>query len=622
MQQGFTIWLTGLSGAGKTTIAKLLIEKLGERGVQRIELLDGDVVRTNLSKGLGFSKEDRDTNILRIGFVSQLLSRNGVVTIVAAISPYREARERVRGDIDNFVEVFVTAPLETLVSRDVKGLYKKALVGKIGHFTGVSDPYEPPLSPEVVAETEQESADTSVNKVLRALELLKLVPIVETSLSEKEEEKVISQLQKAGRLRASPVVNLGQLESGNGSGDSIHEMETIAPHGGVLVNRFLQEDVRWDLIDRIEQFPGVTLSPRQWSDVEMIATGAFSPLQGFVGEREYRSIITTGRLTNGLAWTIPILLLLDREETERLSPGNDIVLRDRDGKSLALLHLEEKYAVEKQELCLRVWGTDDPAHPGVRNLLEEGTIALGGVIDVIRLEPNREFEEYFLTPSRTRAYFRKQGWKSVAGFQTRNPVHRAHEYIQKIALELVDGLLLHPLVGETKADDVPAKVRMECYKALLEHYYPPNRVLLSAMPAAMRYAGPKEAILHSIIRQNYGCTHFIVGRDHAGVGTYYGTYDAQRIFDDYSRNELAIVPLPFEHTFYCSACSGMASEKTCPHGPDTRVVLSGTKVRENLRLGLDLPGEFSRPEVIAILRRAYGSHGEPVTATSNEIQTS
>ncbi|MCL4540265.1 MAG: sulfate adenylyltransferase, partial [Bacteroidetes bacterium] len=285
--------------------------------------------------------------------------------------------------------------------------------------------------------------------------------------------------------------------------------------------------------------------------------------------------------------------------------SGELVLHEAGGRSVALLHVREVFHVDKMELARKVWGTTDTKHPGVKNLFSEGDTALAGEIDVVKLEPGNEFNGYRLEPAGTRAYFTERGWKTVAAFQTRNPIHRAHEYLHKVALETVDGLLLHPVVGETKDDDLPAGIRMECYKALLRSYYPRDRVLLSVLPAAMRYAGPKEAIHHAIIRQNYGCTHFIVGRDHAGVGSYYGTYDAQEIFDEYSSHELGIVPLKFEHAFYCRKCEGMASERTCPHGTDSRIILSGSKVRKLLKNNHDLPAEFSRPEVVRILKEYY-----------------
>ncbi len=596
-QNGFTIWFTGLSGAGKSTISDRLVYKLSERGATRIEVLDGDVVRTNLSEGLGFSREDRDKNILRIGFVCELLSRNGVIAIAAAISPYREIRDKVRSLVGDFVEVYVKASMDTLVRRDVKGLYKKALAGELKNFTGVSDPYEPPLHPEVVLETDSEDSETSVNKLLSALERLGYLSRESLSLEKEDDEKMAGPLRSEARTRTD---NRYSRDSKPAA-----DLTPVPPHGGVLVNKFLAESGQNAVLDRIESFKSLTLSEREWSDIELIATGAYSPLTGFVGELDYRSIIENGRLSNGLAWTIPILLLVEGEEAKSLAASNELILRDNDGKKLALLHLTGIYKVDKEELTERVWQTTDRNHPGVKDLFDEGNFALAGDIDVVRLGKCSNFREFRLTPLETRTYFKAKGWKTIAAFQTRNPVHRAHEYLQKVALESVDGLFLHPLVGETKGDDIPAAVRMECYMALLKNYYPADRVLLSVMPAAMRYAGPKEAIHHAIIRQNYGCTHFIVGRDHAGVGNYYGTYDAQKIFDGYDSGELRILPLKFEHTFYCRRCDGMASEKTCPHSQDERIILSGSKVRDRLRDGNELPKEFSRPEVVEILRQHY-----------------
>jgi ATP sulfurylase/adenylyl-sulfate kinase len=614
-REGFVIWFTGLSGAGKSTISEELVKKLKRRmecwpklNYAGVEVLDGDAVRMHLSKGLGFSKEDRDTNILRIGFVCELLARNGVIVIAAAISPYREIRDRIRSQVKHFIEVFVSAPLEILIQRDVKGLYKKAIAGEINNFTGVSDPYEPPLAPEVILETDKETIEVSVNKLLRALELIGLIPEGNATLPRQEEDKVFAQLQKVGRLRLIEKSTNSQTENDAFVylGNHLDEhRKIIAPHGGTLINRLLSPDKRDEIIDEIEKYPSLILNARQWSDIELISNGAYSPLTGFVGERDYRSIVNDGRLSNGLAWTIPILLLVEEIEIERISVGDDVILRDNDGKNIALLHLNEVFRIDKEELALKVWKTKDMAHPGVKTLLDEGNVALAGEVDVLRLEPQHTFRKYCLTPVETRQYFMKRGWKSVVAFQTRNPIHRAHEYLQKVALEMIDGLLIHPLVGETKGDDIPANVRMECYRTLLENYYPRDRVLLSVMPAAMRYAGPKEAIHHAIIRQNYGCTHFIVGRDHAGVGNYYGTYDAHKIFDEYTKDELEIVPLKFEHTFYCNRCRGVASDRTCPHTVDDRVILSGTKVRERLRNNQEIPVEFSRPEVVEILRDYY-----------------
>ena len=293
------------------------------------------------------------------------------------------------------------------------------------------------------------------------------------------------------------------------------------------------------------------------------------------------------------------------EAAAALSVGDEVALVDEDGAPAALLRVEEMFGWDREREAGRVYGTTDRAHPGVAKLDRMGDVVLAGPIDYIYDRDISGFPNRNLTPAQTRAEFERRGWQTIVAFQTRNPVHRAHEYLQKCAMEVVDGLLLHPIVGDTKSDDVPAEVRMRCYEVLLEKYYPAERVLLSVLPAAMRYAGPREAIFHAIMRRNYGCTHFIVGRDHAGVGNYYGTYDAQHIFDTIDLAALGIQPLKFEHAFFCRACGQMVSPKTCPHGKDQHVFLSGTRVRELLAAGQRPPAEFSRPEVADVLMEAY-----------------
>ena len=375
----------------------------------------------------------------------------------------------------------------------------------------------------------------------------------------------------------------------------------IPPHGGTLIDRMATEEAAREWVARARHLPRIVLTNREVSDVEMICTGGLSPLTGFMDRATYRSVLASYHLPDGLPWTIPITLA-PREGAESLTEGEDVALLHEDGATLlAILHLREKYPYSKEEEAQRIYRTTDAAHPGVAALYAQGDICLAGEITGIRLPPDPDFPEYRLTPAQTRAEFKRRGWRTVVGFQTRNPVHRAHEYIQKCAMEICDGLLLHPLVGATKGDDIPANVRMRCYEVLLEHYYPRDRVVLAVNPAAMRYAGPSEAIFHAIVRKNYGCSHFIVGRDHAGVGNYYGSYDAQHFFDEFDPAALGIVPLKFEHTFYCRRCAGMASRKTCAHPPEEHVTLSGTRVREMLARGEVPPAEFSRPEVAAVL---------------------
>ena len=367
----------------------------------------------------------------------------------------------------------------------------------------------------------------------------------------------------------------------------------IEPHGGALVDR---TGVRPDGLEALEQIP---LTSRELSDLDMLASGALSPLEGFMGRADYERVIEEMHLVDGLPWALPVCLAVDAAPA-----GDRVALVDDSGKPVAVLDVDEVFDYEKEreaELCFR---TTDDAHPGVARLYEQRPLYLAGKVTVFeRARP--AFPELALDPADTRRAFAERGWKRVVGFQTRNPIHRAHEYLTKVALETVDGLLVHPLVGETKADDVPVEVRVNCYQTLLDGYYPPDRVVLSAFPAAMRYAGPREAIWHAICRKNYGCSHFIVGRDHAGVGDYYGTYEAQLIFDEFAPHELDVEPMFFEHTFWCNVCGSMASTKSCPHGAEDRVMLSGTKVREMLGQGDVPPVEFTRPEVAEVLIDAY-----------------
>ena len=379
--------------------------------------------------------------------------------------------------------------------------------------------------------------------------------------------------------------------------------DLIAAHGGTLVNRVRTAISLGLSAHNLETLPQLELSDARYSDLECIATGVYSPLTGFVGSADHASILAELRLSSGVPFSIPITLGVSADAA-RAYTGR--VVLTRAAQPVGLLEVAEQYSPDRTAEALAVYGTTDPTHPGVAALLEQLPINLAGEVWLFEI-PRGRFPDQHFTPLETRALFAERGWQSVVAFQTRNPVHRAHEYLHKVALETIDALFLHPLVGETKSDDVPASTRMKAYTALLEGYYPPSRVLLGVYPAAMRYAGPREAILHAISRQNYGCTHFIVGRDHAGVGAYYGTYDAQEIFKRYQQGELGIQIIKFEHTFYCKTCQAVTSSRTCPHDAAHHTALSGTKVRELLKGGANLPPEFSRPEVAEVLREAYAA---------------
>ena len=378
---------------------------------------------------------------------------------------------------------------------------------------------------------------------------------------------------------------------------TIHQ---IRPHGGRLINRLVEGDAKAELVGRTQSLPKLQLNERELADLEMIAIGAMSPLEGFMTKDVYESVLETMHLPLGLPWTLPVTFAAKPGDDSAYREGDDVALAHGD-KVLGVLHVESVWKPDKAAEAEKVLLTTDGEHPGVQYLDSIGDTYVGGALDVIEKPAHDILNDYRLEPKETRVLFKAKGWETIVAFQTRNPIHRAHEYLQKSALEIVDGLLIHPLVGATKKGDIPADVRMDCYNVLLENYYPKDRVALSVFPAAMRYAGPREAIFHALVRKNYGVTHFIVGRDHAGVGDYYGTYDAQTIFDAFDPQAIGIVPLKFEHAFFCRKCDGMVSNKTCPHGKEDRVFLSGTKVREMLSRGEAPPPEFTRPEVAAIL---------------------
>lgn len=376
---------------------------------------------------------------------------------------------------------------------------------------------------------------------------------------------------------------------------------TIEPHGGNIIQRELKGKTRDQYLDKVNNLLAITVSNWNISDMELIANGGYSPLSGFIGKEDYQSILYKMHLTNGLPWTIPITLPVSKETAKRLKIGQEVALQGTNNIIYGIIQIEEIFEYDKKIEAEKVYQTLDCRHPGVKRLFEQGDIYIAGPIFLLNRPDHSAFQQYLLDPVETRELFYNLGWKTIVGFQTRNPIHRAHEHLQKTALELVDGLFLNPLVGETKKDDIPADIRMESYQVLINNYYPLDRVKLGIYPAAMRYAGPREAVHHAIVRKNYGCTHFIVGRDHAGVGNYYGPYDSQKIFNHFDPDKIGIKLLFFENSFYCKKCMNMASLRTCPHTDNERFILSGTKVREMLKNGEQLPPEVTRPEVGEIL---------------------
>jgi sulfate adenylyltransferase len=376
----------------------------------------------------------------------------------------------------------------------------------------------------------------------------------------------------------------------------------IAPHGGTLINRVVEGDERDSLLAKAAGLPVVTLNSREASDLEMIAVGAMSPLEGFMNEADYNGVVEDMHLASGVAWPLPVVLTT--KEGETAEAGSEVALKGEDGTLYGIMAVDAVYQPDKKNELTKCYQGDEE-HPAWGYLASVGDTYIGGVITVANVPSYEKHNDYRFTPAQTRAAFEEKGWDTIVAFQTRNPIHRAHEYLTKVALEQTDGLLVHPLVGDTKADDIPSDVRMECYHALLNKYYPLDRTMLGVYPQAMRYGGPREAILHALCRQNYGCTHIIIGRDHAGVGSYYGTFDAQQIFGNFAEGEILINTLLFEHAFYCKLTGGMASTKSSPAKNEDKIFLSGTKVREMLSNGERPPAEFTRPEVADILIASY-----------------
>ncbi len=387
-------------------------------------------------------------------------------------------------------------------------------------------------------------------------------------------------------------------------------MTLAEPHGGKLVSNVIVESERNAFLKELSRANVLTLDTRELSDLVLLSQGALSPLTGFMDQETYHSVIDRMRLPNGLLFPLPVVLSIPESLFSRVSKGDLLALATPSGQTVGGLWVTDLFERQIEKESQDVYKTRDQAHPGVHYLHQVSRFAVGGTVRALEVFETDPFRPQQLTPLESRRLFAQKGWNTVVGFQTRNPIHRAHEYIQKCALELVDGLFIHPLVGETKEDDVPAAVRMDCYKALLSRYYPKERVVLGVFPGSMRYAGPREALFHALIRKNYGCTHFIVGRDHAGVGSYYGPFEAHDLLKRFDFEDLGIVPIFFDTAYYCRLCGSMASHKTCGHGEDSRILLSGTKVRALLREGVAPPPEMTRPEVAEILIQHYSRKSE------------
>jgi sulfate adenylyltransferase len=389
--------------------------------------------------------------------------------------------------------------------------------------------------------------------------------------------------------------------------------QLVKPHGSDVLKPLLLEGAALaDAQSKAQSLPKVVLSSRERGDLIMFGIGGFTPLEGFMGQADWQGVCDTMTMVtgkaNGLFWPIPITLSTDQATADGLSIGDEVALVDEDGEIMGALTLSEKYTIDKKYECEAVFTTSDADHPGVKMVMEQGDVNLAGSLKVFSQgEFPEKYKEIYMTPAQTRALFEEKGWKTVAAFQTRNPMHRSHEYLAKIAIEICDGVMVHSLLGNLKPGDIPAEVRQEAIGTLIDNYFVKNTVVQSGYPLDMRYAGPREALLHALFRQNYGCSHLIVGRDHAGVGDYYGPFDAHHIFDEIKDDALITLPLKIDWTFWCNKCGTMSSMRTCPHEAGDRVLVSGTKLRKALSEGGEVEDNFSRPEVLEILRAYYAS---------------
>jgi len=389
--------------------------------------------------------------------------------------------------------------------------------------------------------------------------------------------------------------------------------DLVPPHGGGSLRPLLGSLAsRGETLRRAERLKKVPMTSREISDLFMLGMGAYTPLAGFMGHDDWRASVTDMRLADGTFWPIPITLSLARSIADGLAVGEEVALADAEtGEILGQMVVREKYTIDRDFECRHVFRTTDSKHPGVEKVMRQGEVNIGGPVVVISEgEYPAKYKELYLRPEETRAEFERRGWKQVAAFQTRNPMHRSHEHLAKIAAEVTDGVFIHQVLGKLKAGDIPAEVRTRAIQAMIDNYFKPNIAIQAGYPIEMRYAGPREALIHALIRQNFGCSHLVVGRDHAGVGSYYGPLDAQHVFDELWEGALLCKPLKIDVTFYCYKCAGMATGKTCPHDHKHHLSVSGTRQREMLSKGEEVPAEFSRPEVVAILREYYGSLGK------------
>lgn len=568
-QQGAVVWFTGLSGAGKTTISNLISEKLKEKAIPHI-VLDGDEVRKVLSPDLGYSPEDRKKHLERATYLAKILAQQQQLVLAAFVSGDKEVRKAIRKSIESagkFVEVYVKCPFQVCVERDPKGHYKKVQQGSMTNFVGVDQPYQESDQPEVVLETDK-------------------LPVEESA------QQILTYLQQQGIL------------ANNISASTDHKTVSLQAHGGMLVQGFMDEQKKKNILSNLSTFKQLIIGRDSILDAENIATGVFSPLRGFMNKTDYESVVEKGRLANGIPFTIPIVLPVSDEEVnvKQFSKGDHVILTAENNNHhlpIALLEVEDVFTYNKQKEAQNVYGTNDSNHPGVKRLFSRSNTLISGKIELINRYPIGDFQGFNYDPLQTRTMFAEKGWKTIVGFQTRNAPHRAHEHLQKTALEHVDGLFIQPLVGWKKPGDFSPRVIINAYQHAVTHFYNKNRVVFGILTTAMRYAGPREAVFHAIIRKNFGCTHFIIGRDHAGVGNYYAKYAGHAYADLFS--DLGITIMKLHGPYYCKKCENIATEHTCPHDPEHHLTISGTEARKMLSNKQFPPKEFMRPEIAKII---------------------